>query len=291
MEYDVFISYSSKDKDIAYSICDIIEANNLKCWIAPRDITGGKTYAREIIEAINEATVVLFIFSEDSNKSAHVENEIDNAFNAGKTIIPFRISESTISPELKYYLNKKHWVNGVPHPHEFFVDLLCAIKTNIPRCYSEIKASKSAEIISEILNNDDEIEKNANMLLDMSQRLDEKLKYFECDSQQIEEGYIQCSKEERYDIVQTSEGIIMIIIGARKSEPYNPRLVYDGGAHALLYRNTKSAVLLNSINIKVRSVLKEQESVSIVELLEDDVLREYTVKVRIVKNIESFGRS
>ena len=69
MEHDIFISYSSKDRDTAFSICNMLENNNLLCWIAPRNVTGGKSYAREIIEAINKSTVVLFIFSDNSNKT------------------------------------------------------------------------------------------------------------------------------------------------------------------------------------------------------------------------------
>ena len=87
----IFISYSSKDQEIAYKICSLLEDENMTCWIAPRDVTGGKSYGREILEAIANAQVVLFIFSENSNRSRHVENEIDNAFNAGKIIIPFKI--------------------------------------------------------------------------------------------------------------------------------------------------------------------------------------------------------
>lgn len=58
----IFISYSSKDQDIAYKICSLLEGENMTCWIAPRDVTGGKSYGREILEAISNAQVVLFIF-------------------------------------------------------------------------------------------------------------------------------------------------------------------------------------------------------------------------------------
>lgn len=289
MEHDIFISYSSKDRDTAFSICNMLENNNLLCWIAPRNVTGGKSYAREIIEAINKSTVVLFIFSDNSNKSEHVENEIDNAFSAGKIIIPFRISDTLISPELKYYLNKKHWINGLPSPSERFSDLLEAIRKNIPRCCAEMKVSQSVEVITDILSDKDNIAQNANMLFEVSHQLNEKLKFYECNSATDQSDLIETSTEGRYDILQNAEGKVMIIINARKSEPYEPRLVYDGGPHALLYRNRSSAVLLDSINIKARSILKEQESVYITELIEEDVYREYTVAVRIVKNLESLS--
>lgn len=289
MEHDIFISYSSKDKDIAFAICNMLENNNLQCWIAPRNVVGGKSYAREIIEAINASTVVLFIFSDNSNKSEHVENEIDNAFAASKIIIPFRISDTSINPELKYYLNKKHWINGIPSPFECFSELLEAIKKNIPRCCAEMKASQSAEVITNMLNSEDEVVKNANMLLEVSHQINEKLKFYECESLPNEDDFIETSTEGRYEIIQNAEGKVVIIINARKSEPYNPRLVYDGGAHALLYRNKRSAVVLDSLHIDARPILKEQESVCLIEVFEEDVYREYDVIVRIVKDLEELA--
>lgn len=286
MKHDVFISYSSKDKEVAFAICKMLEDSNLQCWIAPRNVIGGKSYAREIIEAINSSTVVLFVFSENSNKSEHVENEIDNAFSAGKVIIPFRISNASISPELKYYLNKKHWVDGIPSPFEHFSDLLEAIRNNIPRCCAEMQVSQSVEILTNILHDEDNVVKNANMLLEVSHQLNEKLKFHECENLS-EQDVIDGATVGRYDMLQNAEGKILIITNARKSEPYNPRLVYDGGSQALLYRNRKSAEMLNNINIEARPILKKQETVSIVEILEDDVYREYNVVVRIVKNLDS----
>ncbi len=43
--HDIFISYSSKDKKIAFALCHFLEKNGLHCWIAPRNIRVGKDYA------------------------------------------------------------------------------------------------------------------------------------------------------------------------------------------------------------------------------------------------------
>ena len=40
--HNVFISYSTKDTDIAESACNALESAGIKCWIAPRDEIGGK---------------------------------------------------------------------------------------------------------------------------------------------------------------------------------------------------------------------------------------------------------
>ena len=39
--YDVFLSYSSKDKTWADAACAVLERHRIRCWIAPRDTTPG----------------------------------------------------------------------------------------------------------------------------------------------------------------------------------------------------------------------------------------------------------
>jgi TIR domain len=54
--HDVFIAYSSKDKSVADAICAGLEAGEIRCWIAPRDV--GPTTTRE--EATTQAIEAVF---------------------------------------------------------------------------------------------------------------------------------------------------------------------------------------------------------------------------------------
>jgi hypothetical protein len=38
MAFDVFISYSTKDKATADAACAALESAGIRCWIAPRDV-------------------------------------------------------------------------------------------------------------------------------------------------------------------------------------------------------------------------------------------------------------
>ena len=62
MVHDVFISYSTKDKVTADAICHILEENDMKCWIAPRNISSGQPYAEEILNAIKSTKIVVLVF-------------------------------------------------------------------------------------------------------------------------------------------------------------------------------------------------------------------------------------
>ena len=72
MAHDLFISYSAKDKPIADAVCAALEAERIRCWIAPRDVLPGVPYGEVLIEAINESRVMLLVFSSHSNESPQV---------------------------------------------------------------------------------------------------------------------------------------------------------------------------------------------------------------------------
>jgi hypothetical protein len=118
MPHDVFISYSSKDATIADGVRARLEAHGLTCWIAPRDIAPGQSYAGALLAAIQASRVVVVVFSNHSNLSPHVANEVDAAFNAGKIIIPFRIQDLVPSADLGYYLRRCHWLDAWTPPLE-----------------------------------------------------------------------------------------------------------------------------------------------------------------------------
>ncbi len=98
---------------------------------------------------------------------------------------------------------------------------------------------------------------------------------------------LDMEKEGRYDILQNNEGEILIVIGHRRGGPENPRFVYDGGDTALLYRSRESAVFLGGINNEASTPLKIVDEVVVAEIDGDEVAREYTVPVRIVRSLDA----
>jgi hypothetical protein len=42
--HDVLISYTHKDKAIADEICNQLESNGIRAWIAPRNISAGDVW-------------------------------------------------------------------------------------------------------------------------------------------------------------------------------------------------------------------------------------------------------
>lgn len=118
MPYDAFISYCSEDKKIADAVCGTLEANKIRCWIAPRDVGAGRTWGSAIVEAINDSAVMVVIFSKHSNGSPQVMREIERAVHKGVSIIPFRVENVVPSKDLEYFISSCHWLDAMNPPLE-----------------------------------------------------------------------------------------------------------------------------------------------------------------------------
>ena len=117
-KHDVFISHSSKDKAIADAVCAAFEAEKIRCWIAPRDILPGEKWAGAINSAIKSSSIMVLIFSENSNNSDDVLNELQLAKDASAIIIPFKIGDIFPNGDMEYYLKRTHWLDAMDPPTE-----------------------------------------------------------------------------------------------------------------------------------------------------------------------------
>jgi formylglycine-generating enzyme len=116
MAHDVFLSHSSKDKKVADAVCAGLEAEGIRCWVAPRDIKPGQNWGEAIVSGINNCTVMVIIFSNHSNQSDHVLREIERAVNNGSVLIPFRIENVEPSAKMEYFLSVPHWLDAMSKP-------------------------------------------------------------------------------------------------------------------------------------------------------------------------------
>lgn len=100
----VFISYSRKDSEIAKGICDTLNKLSIPYWIDIDGVYSGANFKEVIVKAISSSEIVLFLSSENSNKSDNVAKEISIADKYGKVIIPVRLDMSPMNPKMDYDL-------------------------------------------------------------------------------------------------------------------------------------------------------------------------------------------
>jgi TIR domain len=153
--YDVFISYSSKDKALADAICSTLETEEIRCWIAPRDVLPGRPYAERLTDALNGSRIMVLVLSSHSNNSPHVLREIEQAVENRTPIIPFRIEDIRLAKALEYYLKPFHWLDAFTPPIE---QHLGALSSAVEGLLSEGKPRRQEVAWAEELEDDVETE-------------------------------------------------------------------------------------------------------------------------------------
>ena len=94
-------------------ICAALENAGLRCWIAPRDVQPGRSFAGEITRAIQQSKAMVLVFSAHSNNSEQVLREVQLAVTSHLHIIQFRIEEVVLNDDLRYYLSTPHWLDAL----------------------------------------------------------------------------------------------------------------------------------------------------------------------------------
>lgn len=102
MDKDIFISYSRKDTEIVKAIYEWLEKARYGCWLDVDGMFSGVSYKKVIVDAIKRSKVLLFMSSENSNKSRNVVSEISIAVEYGKKIIPVRLDMTSYSESIEY---------------------------------------------------------------------------------------------------------------------------------------------------------------------------------------------
>lgn len=146
MSQDVFISYSSEDKIVADAVVAALENRGIRCWYAPRDIKAGTDWGESITNAISESSLMLLIFSESSNRSKRVLDEIYYSISEGKTILPFRIENLDPSGAMRLHLSSRHWLDAYDPSWEAHINkLIDTVTSNLEK---EVALSDDMALIS-----------------------------------------------------------------------------------------------------------------------------------------------
>src|SRR5688500_3334745 len=127
---DIFVSYASPDREIAFRIVSFLEEQGITCWVAPRDVPPGVEYGQAIINGIGDSRALVLILSDQSNDSQFVRKEVERAVSKTKPVLPVRIREVTPSGSLEFFISSAQWVDAWKSPMEqHLLPLVAAIKT------------------------------------------------------------------------------------------------------------------------------------------------------------------
>jgi len=108
----VFISYASQDKAVADAVCLALEQAGVACWIAPRNVVPGESYAGAIVHAIDGTKLNVLILSKHGAASQHVLREVERASSRRHPVVAFRIDAAPMPVDMEYFLNTSQWLDA-----------------------------------------------------------------------------------------------------------------------------------------------------------------------------------
>ncbi|MFZ3354487.1 MAG: toll/interleukin-1 receptor domain-containing protein [Xanthobacteraceae bacterium] len=129
----LFVCFSSKDEAVAREVVESLEADDLKCWISLRDVLPGQNYQEAIVQALESASGIVFLFSEHSNKSQEIRKELSIGGSINVPVFPLRLSPIAASGALRYELAIRQWIDIFPHRQHALARLAQTIKDTINR--------------------------------------------------------------------------------------------------------------------------------------------------------------
>jgi|ERR1035437_2005104 hypothetical protein len=135
-KYDIFISYASEDKKLAFAICHYLEEYQLRCWIAPRDIPKGALYQESIVGAIKSSKIMVVVFTEYANISPFVPKEVERAVSNQIPVLPFRTKDILPSEALELFLSSVNWLDAIDGKAENYFNELythCSALLNLEK--------------------------------------------------------------------------------------------------------------------------------------------------------------
>lgn len=98
------------------------------------------------------------------------------------------------------------------------------------------------------------------------------------------------TQECSYCVFPSEEGIYVVAVSSRPTDPFNPVVLYDGGEHALLFRNAEDVIVLDYLNPALQTPLFEAKQVEVAEVDPQThaLGRHYSATVKQIKHLPSF---
>lgn len=118
MKYDVFISYSRRDTDIANKICEAFDKVNITYFIDRKGIGGAYEFPEILANAILDSKLFLYLASHNSYNSKFTNSEVIFAFNKKEKncVLPYIIDGSELPISQTLIFSAINWRNIKEHP-------------------------------------------------------------------------------------------------------------------------------------------------------------------------------
>jgi hypothetical protein len=104
MGADVFISYSSMDRDRVTPVVEYLRSSGISVWVDEGNIHAGDLWSEQIVQAIADCRVMVVMLSGNSTDPHNVVKEAMLASEQKKALLPVYLEPAEIPAKLQYQL-------------------------------------------------------------------------------------------------------------------------------------------------------------------------------------------
>ena len=142
---DVFISYSSKDNNVANLVVEGLSERGVQCWKAGEyTINSGEDFRQKIADALDECKIFLIILSKNSMESPWCKIELTEALRKNKKIYSLKIDDSPIDELFEFKLGCSQTSDGTKN----LVPVVENLSINVKKDRDAILEKEKSQIYS-----------------------------------------------------------------------------------------------------------------------------------------------
>ena len=104
MGAEVFISYSSLDRDRVMPVVESLRGSGISVWVDEGNIHAADLWSEQIVQAIADCRVMVVMLSSNSTDSRNVVKEVMLASEQNKALLPVYLEPAEIPAKLQYQL-------------------------------------------------------------------------------------------------------------------------------------------------------------------------------------------
>ncbi|MGQ9627958.1 MAG: toll/interleukin-1 receptor domain-containing protein [Anaerolineae bacterium] len=113
-EYDIFLSYQSKDREWVRRLVDALSEQGLRVWYDEKEVRPGEPILHRMEEGLRGSAHVVFVITPQTARSNWMAAELGAALALQKSVIPV-VSEDTPSEDIPGPIKlRKYLLKGDP---------------------------------------------------------------------------------------------------------------------------------------------------------------------------------
>lgn len=143
--YDAFISFSSRDTELAEQIVKKLEEEGIKCFISSRNIKSAEDWAEKVVEALDGSRMVIYLHTKNSNESLQISREVQRAIDLHQMpFVTYRLTDEEFKGSKAFFIQSLNWIDSLVDPFENIGLLVQAVK--------DIRDGKSIKTFEQDIN-------------------------------------------------------------------------------------------------------------------------------------------